>query len=215
MAKQGPLTITVLGATGRTGQPLVRQALEQGHHVVALVRDPAKLGLQHERLKVVQGDISRQEQLESALAGADAVVSVMGHVSGSPKDLMAQLARHLVPAMKKQGVSRLVTLLGAAVHDPADPGSFGSLVMLGMMKLLMRHLLEDAEAHARLVRESGLEWTIVRPPRLTEGPRKGEYRTGHFGLGPSAQLSRADLADFMLRQLTDDTFVRQAPRISY
>jgi putative NADH-flavin reductase len=139
----------------------------------------------------------------------------MGHVSGSPKDLMAQLARHLVPAMKKQGVSRLVTLLGAGVHDPADPSSFGRTVMLGVMKLLMGHLLEDGEAHARLVRESGLEWTIVRPPRLTEGPRKGQYRTGHLALGPSAQISRADLADFMLRQLTDDTFVRQAPMVSY
>jgi putative NADH-flavin reductase len=215
MGKQGSLTLTVLGATGRTGQPLVRQALEQGHHVIAFVREPAKLGLQHERLKVVQGDITRPEQLEPALAGADAVVSVLGHVPGSPKDLMAQAARHLVPAMKKQGVSRLVTLLGAGVHDSADPGSLGRTVMLGVMRLLMRHLLEDSEAHARLVRESGLAWTIVRPPRLTEGPRQGQYRTGHLALGPSAQLSRADLADFMLRQVTDDTFVRQAPMVSY
>jgi putative NADH-flavin reductase len=215
MKKQGPLTLTVFGATGRTGRPLVQQALEQGHQVIALVRDPAKLGLQHERLKVLQGDLTRPEQVEAAIAGADAVLSAAGHVPGCPKDLLAQAARAIIPAMKKHGVGRLVTLLGAGVPDPSDPGSFGRKLMLGVMKLVARDMLEDAEAHARLVRDSGLEWTIVRPPRLTEGPRKGQYRTGHLALGPSAQLSRADLAEFMLRQVTDGTFVRQAPMVSY
>jgi putative NADH-flavin reductase len=215
MKKEGALSLVVFGATGRTGLHLVRQALEQGHQVVALVRNPAKLGLQHERLKVIQGDLTRPEQVEAAIAGADAVLSVAGHVPGCPKDLLAQAARGIVPAMKKHGVSRLVTLLGAGVPDPADPSSLGRKFMIGLMRLVARHLVEDADAHARLLRESGLEWTIVRPPRLTDGPRRGQYRTGHLALGPSAQLSRADLAGFMLRQVTDDTFVRQAPMVSY
>jgi putative NADH-flavin reductase len=215
MKKEGALTLTVFGATGRTGQHLVQQALEQGHRVIALVRNPAKLGLQHERLKVLQGDLTQPEQVEAAIAGADAVLTVAGHVPGCPKDLLTQAARSIVPAMKKHGVSRLVSLLGAGVPDPSDPDSLGRRFMLGVMRLLMRDMVEDAGSHARLVRESGLEWTIVRPPRLTEGPRRGQYRTGHLALGPSAQLSRADLAEFMLRQVTDDTFVRQSPMVSY
>jgi putative NADH-flavin reductase len=107
-----------------------------------------------------------------------------------------------------------VTLVGAGVPDERDPGSLGRTLMRGVMKLVARHVLEDAERHAHTVRASGLEWTLVRPPRLTDGPRRGTYRTGWLKLGPRESISRADLAEFMLHAAANGTFVRQAPMVS-
>jgi putative NADH-flavin reductase len=108
-----------------------------------------------------------------------------------------------------------VTLVGAGVPDERDAGSLGRTVMRGLMKLVARHVLEDAERHAEIVRGSDLEWTLVRPPRLTDGPKKGEYRTGYLQLGGTNTISRADLAAFMLRLAGEGRYVREAPMVSY
>jgi uncharacterized protein YbjT (DUF2867 family) len=117
--------------------------------------------------------------------------------------------------MKAQGVRRIVSLVGAGVKDPADQTSLGRAVMLGLMSLVARDILSDAERHAELLRASGLDWTLVRPPRLTQGPRQGRYRHAPaLKLGPGSSLSRADLAEFMLTLTTEGGYVGQAPMVS-
>jgi putative NADH-flavin reductase len=209
------MKLTVFGATGKTGRQVVEQALAEGHEVTAFVRDPAKLGLRHERLRVVQGDVADAARVAEAVAGRDAVVSALGQTKASSKDVLTVAAEHLVAGMRQHGVRRLVSLVGAGVPDERDEGSLGRSFMRGLMKLVARHVLEDAERHAEIVRASDLEWTLVRPPRLTEGERTGRYRTGYMRLGARHAISRADLAEFMLALAGDGRYLREAPMVSY
>lgn len=210
------MKLTVFGASGRTGRPLVEQALRAGHEVTAFVRDPAKLGISHEKLRVVSGDVkSNPEKVSEAVAGADAVLSVLGQTKGSPKDLQTAGTRNVVAAMREHGVRRLVSLTGAGVADPRDEPKLSDRAIVFLLRRLQGDVLRDAQEHARIIQESGLDWTIVRGPMLTEGEKKGEYRVGYVGKGSGARISRADVADFMLRQADDDAYLHQAPMVSY
>jgi putative NADH-flavin reductase len=209
------LRVVVFGASGRTGRQLVEQALEGGHEVTAFVRDSSKLGIEGEGLSVVVGDVMDAARVEEAVAGQDAVLSALGHTKTSAKDVRAVGTKNIVAAMKKHGVRRLVSLTGAGVRDPRDQPKLIDKAIRFLLKTLQRDVLEDAERHAGIIRESGLEWVIVRGPMLTDGPKTGEYRVGYVGKGSGTKASRADVAGFMLEQLTDDTHLGHAPMISY
>lgn len=208
------MKLAIFGATGKTGRHVLEQALEAGHEVTAFVRDPAKLGGGHERLSVVQGVVADGARVLDAVRGQEAVISTLGQTRTSSRDVLTVAARNLVPAMREAGVLRLVTLVGAGVPDERDEGSVGRTLMRGLMKLAARHVLEDAERHAEIVRGSELEWTLVRPPRLTDRSRQGGYRTGYMKLGPKDSISRADLAEFMLTLATEGGYLRAAPMVT-
>ncbi len=209
------MKLTVFGASGRTGRPLVEQALAAGHEVTAFVRDPAKLGMDHERLTVVEGDVKDREKVQEAVAGADAVLGALGHTKSSAKNVQAAGTENIVAAMEESGVRRLVSLTGAGVGDPKDEPKLFDKAITTLLKLLQKDVLEDAENHARVIENSGLDWVIVRGPMLTEGEKKGEYRVGYIGKNSGSKISRADVADFMLRQVEDDTYLGQKPMVSY
>lgn len=209
------MRLAVLGASGRTGRPLVEQALTRGHEVRALVRDPAKLTVQHPNLTLVQGDATDAARVADLVAGCDAVLSALGPAKGSPKDVMTVAARGLVAGMEAHGVTRLLSLIGAGVRDPNDRPKPVDRVFGLLLRTVARDVLRDAAAHARVVQESGLHYTLVRGPRLTDGPRTGRYRVGYVGPDSGTQVSRADIADFMLRELDEGAWVRKAPVVSY
>jgi putative NADH-flavin reductase len=206
------MNLAVLGATGRTGRPLVEQALDAGHDVTAFVRDPADLDVDHDRLAVVEGDAYTGDGVREAVAGADAVASVLGQTSSGPDDLLAVAGRNVMDAMAAEAVSRYVTLVGAGVRTEGESVSLTGKVMGGLLKLLDREVLEDAEAHVREVRSRDLDWTVVRAPRLTEGPHTGDYRTGDLKLGFEG-ITRADVADFVLALAESDRYVHELPKI--
>ena len=129
-------------------------------------------------------------------------------------DVLEVTAHHLVDAMRNHNVDRLVTLVGAGVKSEGDPSSLGRSFMLTLMKLMVGDMLEDAQAHADYIRETDLDWTVVRPPRLTDGEHTGETEAGYMKLGPGSTISRADLADFMLDQVASDEWVRQSPMVT-
>lgn len=209
------MRIAVFGATGRTGRHLVEGALGDGHEVAALVRDPAKLAASHEGLRVVEGDVLIPQSVEETVAGSDAVLSALGHTKMSPKDVQTRGTQNIVAAMNEHGVRRIVSLTGAGVRDPGDKPKPVDRVFSGLLKLLQRDVLEDAERHAEAIRASGLDWVIVRAPRLTDGPATGEYRVGLVGQNSGTKISRADVAGFMLRGLTDDEYLGRMPMVSY
>ncbi len=211
----GVMKVAIFGASGRTGRPLVGQALERGYEVTTFVRDPLKFGISHERLTVVEGDIMDGSAVESAVLGQDAVVSALGHAKGSPKNVQTRGTAHIVAAMEKHGVRRLVSLTGAGVRDPRDEPKLVDRAITFLLKRLQPDVLEDGVRHAEAIKASGLEWVIVRGPRLTEGSKKDEYRVGMVGKNSGTQISRADLAEFMLGQLTADAHLRQMPVVSY
>ena len=204
----------IFGATGRAGKILVAQALEAGYEVVAFARTPSKLGIEHERLSLVQGDVQDAESVASAISGTGAVLSVLGPTSNEPTYEVSKGMANILAAMEGHDVHRLVQSVGAGVGDPNDkPGLFDKLIKV-TLKLASRHVYEDMVRVNDLIRASDRDWTLVRVPMLTDEPPTGDLKVGYLGQGVGTRLSREDLARFMLDQLEDDTYVRKAPVIS-
>ncbi|MFB6136513.1 MAG: NAD(P)-dependent oxidoreductase [Halobacteriaceae archaeon] len=212
------MRLAVFGASGRTGVPLVEQAVERGHEVVAFVRSaerPLAALRDHDRVRVVEGDAYGGAGVREAVDGADAVVSVLGHSDGGPDDLLTVAGRRVLDAMDGAGVDRLVTLVGAGVREEGEPVSLGGRVMGALSNLFAGAVLDDAEAHVEAVRESDTRWTVVRAPRLTEGEHTGRLRHGpDLRLGVRDTAARANVAQFVLDCLEGDRYVREMPKVA-
>ncbi len=205
------MKITVFGATGRTGLSLVERALDRDHEVVAHTRSPEKLP-EHGRLTVVEGDAYTGTGVSEAVSDADAVVSVLGQGSNSPEDLLMVAGDHITGAMEERGVDRLVVLVGAGVREEGESVTLAGRAMGLLLRVVARDVLDDAAEHARRVRASDLEWTVVRAPRLTEGDPEGAYRVGDVALGFDA-VDRADVAACLLDRVEDGDYVREMPKV--
>jgi putative NADH-flavin reductase len=198
-----------------TGKQLVEQALGAGDQVVAYVRDPSKLEQKHERLTVIPGELKDREGIERAVNGADAVISVLGPRGGSKAKPITVGTQNIIAAMKKQGVRRLIISSTASTKDPKDKPELRFRVIIGMVKLFIHAAYEDIVSTAEAVRKSDLDWTIVRLSLLNNDPKSGKVKVGHMGRGEvGTRISRADIADFMLKQVKDPKYLRQAPLIS-
>ncbi len=209
------MKLVIFGATGGTGRELLQQALAGGHEVTACVRSPDKLGeVEQAGLRVLRGDVLVPADVENAVAGQDAVFSAIGAGAGRTS-LRADGTRNIVEAMEKGGVRRLVCLSSLGVGDSSS--NLSAFTKYVVIAVFLRHAFADHERQEAIVRQSALDWIIVRPPHLTNGPRTGTYRHGFRATdtGIEGKVSRADVADFMLRQLTDDTYLRQTPGVSY
>ena len=209
------MKIVVFGASGGTGIEIVRQALEAGHEVTAFVRNPAKVNIQHPKLKLVTGDVGDAAAVEKAVVGQEAVISALGPSRPPVPGMMETAAKNIVAAMKKAGIRRLVSTTGAGVRDPQDQPKLIDHLMKGLLTLLAAEVLKDSSANVAVIRASDLDWTIVRYPRLLDGPLTGKYRVGYVGKDSGTQLVRADGAHFVLKELSQGSYIRQMPVISY
>lgn len=208
------MRLTLFGASGRTGRHVVEQALAAGHDVIAFVRNPAKLNIQHERLSTVQGDITDSAAVERAIAGSDAVISVLGPSDNSPDMKVSKGTGYILEAMKRQGVRRFIASAGAGIPDPNDSPKLINNLINWLIKTTSPNVYEDMHRTVALVRQSDREWTVVRVPMLTDKPPTGRVKASWVGQGMGMQITRADLADFMLKQIADKSYLRQAPAIS-
>jgi putative NADH-flavin reductase len=184
------MKLFVIGATGRTGREVVQQALIRGHHVTAFVRSPESVGAKSEQLTVVKGDATDEEQLFSAMQNHDAVISTLGpRKVFKPGSLLHDSALATTRAMKRAGIRRLV-VLSAAAHFPGIPNRIASFIM--------RNHMRDSLAMEGIVQSNGVDWTIARPPRLTQGDsttyRSREDAAPKMGF----MLDRRAVAAFML-----------------
>ena len=207
------MKITILGATGSVGQELVSQALDAGHTVTVLVRNPEKLGSVTSRVTTVQGDVTDLHAMSRAITGADAVLSTLGHSKNSPNDVLAVAASNAITVMRQNNVKRLVVLANTALPDTGDKPTFGQRFQGTMMGMVMGAIVRDHTAQAHLIAESGLDWTVVRAPILANGPRS-KYRVGQLNGEASSRITRANVADFMLTIAGNDTYVRTLPVVS-
>ena len=205
------MQLAIFGATGGTGRQLVEQALAAGHAVTALVRDPTKLTLQNPNLKVIEGNVLQPADVAKAIAGAAAVVVSLGNTSNNPDLSVSNGTQQIVQAMQTQGVRRLIVVSSLGVGDSKNQVP---LLFKLIMWTFLRKAIRDKEEQEKIVRASGLDWTIVRPGGLTDGPRTGQYKFGTDPAIRAGQVARADVADFVLKQLTDRTFVGKTPAIT-
>jgi putative NADH-flavin reductase len=193
----------------------VQQALASGYEVVAYARDPSKLGIVHEHLKVVQGGLSDRVMIERAISGADAVISVLGPRGGSKDKPLTQGMQNITAAMDKQAVRRLIVSSTLSARDQNDLPELRARALVFLVRLTMHAAYEEIVGVAETVRASDLEWTIVRLTMLNNRPKSGKVRAGYLGRGEvGTWISRADIAGFMLQQVQDKKYVRQAPAIS-
>lgn len=207
------MRVTVLGATGRTGRQVVAEARRRGHDVTVLVRDPAKLGELADGVTVVPGDARDEAALRRAVRGAQAVLSALGP-HGSEADLHRVVAPRLVEAMRDAGVRRFVGVSGAGVDAPGDAKPLRDRVVSRIMHVVGRGVVQDKERERETWAASGLDWTLARPPRLTDRPGTGQVVSDPARTPRSTTLPRADLARFVLDQLEDDRYVGAAPFVA-
>ena len=208
------MKITIFGATGRAGVHLVEQALAAGHEVTILARDPARVKTQHAHLVVLSGNVQDAAQVAQAVRGAEAVISVLGPTQNKPTYEVSAGMDNILAAMRQQGVRRLIVSAGAGVGDPNDALGLPNHLINFLLKTFARYVYEDMRRVVEKVRASDTDWTIVRVPMLTDDPHTGKIRVGYVGKGMGMRIGEADMADFMLRQLNDATYLHKAPAIS-
>ena len=250
------MQLLIFGGTGRTGQALVEQALEQGHVVTVFARDAAKVRRTHENLRVMKGDIADYDSVEASVKAQDAVLSALGtspHVGlvvilvvicqviartlalsgifnlllriavpllillifARKKTTLSNGTKSILQAMEKLGVKRFICESSLGVGG--SKGRLGLLYTYVLIPLFLRGLFADKEVQERIIRNSALDWVIVRPAALTNGPRRGGYEHGE-NIGHwlfTRKISRSDVADFMLKQLTDNQYLHRTPGVSY
>lgn len=207
------MRIIIFGATGSIGRELVRQALEQGHTVTAFSRHPEALQAAYPSVQVYAGDVLNYPTVEQATGGHDAVLCALG--AGRKGTVRAEGTRHIIQAMEREGINRLIcqTTLGAGDSH----GNLNVIWKYLMFGFLLKEAMRDHELQEQYIRQSSLDWTIVRPAAFTDGPLTGQYRHG-FGAdaqGLKLKISRADVAAFMLAQLTTPTYLNKTPGLSY
>ena len=207
--------LLILGATGRTGQQLVTQALQAGHEVTAFARSADKIPVRHGRLHFVAGTVTDDgSMLAQAVRGQDAVISALGRgMSLKADSLIQRSVPAILSAMQTQRVRRLIFTSALGVGD-----SIRDVPLLSrmVMRLLLRDIYADKVAGEELIRRSDLDWTLVQPPQLTNGPLTGNYRVGeHLELRGMPRIARADVAHFILSQLDDTTYIRKVVVIGY
>lgn len=208
------MVLVVFGATGRTGRHVVEGALQAGYHVVAFTRQRAKAPWRHERVQVIEGDARDPDDVDRAVKGADAVVSVLAPPENRPGRPITQAMANIVRSMRAHGVDRLVASTGAGVSFPQDDPKLLNKLIGWMVRTFSRYVYEDMKGAAEQVVTSELDWTLVRVPVLTDDEPKGDIRVGYVGKGTGARLTRRDMAKFILDQVESDKHLHDVPVIS-
>ncbi|MBF6159585.1 NAD(P)-dependent oxidoreductase [Nocardia cyriacigeorgica] len=206
------MRIAIFGATGTLGRHVLERALRQGHEVTVLTRDTGRVPTTHDNLRVLEGDVLDPAAVDGAVAGQEAVLICLGN--GRKGVVRAEGTRTVIEAMRRNGVKRLICQSTLGVGDSRDNLNFlWKYVLFG---LVLRPAYNDHVRQEEYVRASDLDWTIVRPSAFTDGPATGTYRQGFPGneAGLSLKISRADIAEFMLDQLTDRSYLHRAVGIS-
>jgi putative NADH-flavin reductase len=209
------MKIIVFGASGKTGKEIVSQAAAQGISTTAFVRDPQSMG-QHQNVKVMPGDVLDARAVAEAIPGHQAVISALGARTLGKSELLAHALPNILAGMRENYIARLIVLGAAGVYPGACKyqNALTSMAFWTIRHTILRNPFKDQAAQERLLARSDADYTIVRPPRLTDGPYTGRYRVLPDALpSGSRRISRADVAHFMLQQLTDPRFHRQGPYI--
>ena len=202
------MELLILGATGLTGQHLLKKALEASHQVTALVRNPAKLSISHKNLTILTGDVLDKETLTKSMKGKDVVFCAIGKgKSLKSSNLMTNAVENLMLCMKTTNVNRLVMLSAFGVGETIFQANFLQRLIF---RTLLKSIFSDKTKADLILKHSPFNWTLVYPVVLTNAPGTGNYKVGEtLPMKGMPKISRADVADFMLKQVTDITYLKK------
>ena len=211
------LNILVIGANGGIGKKTVEIALQAGHNVTALVRNPAKLNITHANLQVVKGDVMHSETFEDYLEDKDAVISALGtNTINKPTILYSEGNKNLLKAMKKKSVRRAFFISASALEISPVLPFYVRFAEKYIVQKILRHMYDDLRIMENIIKETDTDWTIMRPPRLIDKPTTGEYRFAiNSFLKNCLSISRADVAHFMINNITNEATYKATIEIGY
>lgn len=210
------MRVVIFGAAGATGRHVVERALEYGHEVVAFVHGEIPEEFANRAgVTAQQGDAMDPEAVADALKGADAVISTLGHGAHTPPNMQTKSIENIIHSCQREGITRLISLTGSGVRTEGDDPGIVDRTLNAILRVAMSARIKDGIAHAQLIKESGLAWTIVRATLLTNGPWTGAYEIGKVRKGVRYPIARADVADFIVQQLDADGLIGEMPYISH
>jgi putative NADH-flavin reductase len=209
------MKLIIFGASGRTGHQLVRHALDAGHKVTGFVRDPSKMSISHPDLNLICGKITDADFVNQSLNGHEVVFSALGAASPFKFDQdVIDGFSNIIKGMKSNEIQRLIYESFAGVSESRNSTGF---IIRNVAPILLKTEIQGHELREQMIRDSSLQWTIVRPVTLTNSTKEKKYRFGERinGNGFANTISRSDVAQFMLQQIDDKNFVQRAPMIMY
>ena len=207
------MKLVVFGSTGGIGSQVVEQALAAGHEVTAIARHPSAIPFRHEHLEVVEGDVLEPETIRGAIAGKDAVISALGARDRAPTTIYSEGVANIMQAMQAAQVCRIFCISASGL----EPGPrWQRWIAKPLLWLILKNMYTDLVRMETEVKASGLDWTILRPPSLTDGPRTGRYQAAvDQHLSRIFSISRADVADYILNHLNDAATFRKTVELAY
>lgn len=209
------MKIIIFGATGSVGRIVVESSLADGHFVTAFARTPEKLKMNNPNLTLIAGDAMDQAAVSNAVKGHDAVIITLGAGASRKSTIRSIGTKAVINAMREHRVRRLICQSTLGAHESwSNLNFFWKRIMFG---LLLRPVFLDHQLQENLVRESGLDWTIVRPSAFTDGPALGAYKAGFSEKerNLSLKIPRADVAEFLKKQISDQSYLHRAVGVSY
>lgn len=212
------MKIVVFGATGIVGKAVVDEALRKGHEVTVLTRDVRKVTTRHEHLHVVEGNVAGNNVVSAVLKGQEAVIQTLGiggKGDGKPTSIVSEANKIIMTEMEQMNIKRLIAIsvIGAGNSLTFLPWIYRKLVLPLFMKWFQA-IIDDKNRMEPMIKKSGLDWTIVRCTTVKERPATGKVNATLDGKGLKFSISAADMAVFIVNQLTDSSFIKQAPTIS-
>jgi putative NADH-flavin reductase len=212
------MKVIIFGATGFSGQAILAEAIKQGHEVTVLVRDSSKVKINHNNLRIVEGNVLDSQKVAFVIQNQEAVIQCLGvggKGDGKPTTFISDAMKIIVDEMQKQNIKRLIALsnVGAGNSIAFQPWFFTKIILTYFMKWL-KVIIDDKNRMEPIIMNSNLNWTIVRCPNIVDKPAKGKYNATLDGKGLKLSITLDDLSKFMVGQLKETTFNKQAPCVS-
>lgn len=204
------MKLLIFGASGKTGTAVIREALEKGHEVTAFVRNPSRLTVKNKNLAVFTGNVLNPEDVANAVKGHDAVISVLGYSNNAPHTICSDGINNIIAAMKKHKIKRLIAQSSYGNDRDHDTTLYAKFI-----RIYLKDRQKDKQKMEKIIEQSNLSWTIVKPVIITSKPKSGRYKTGaHIKPPFIPTISQADIADFMLKELEQNKYIHQKPIIT-
>jgi len=212
------MKVIIFGATGFSGQAILAETIKQGHEVTVLVRDSSKVKINHNNLRIIEGNVLDSQKVAFVIQNQEAVIQCLGvggKGDGKPTTFISDATKIIVDEMQKQNIKRLIALsnVGAGNSIAFQPWFFTKIILTYFMKWL-KVIIDDKNRMEPIIMNSNLNWTIVRCPNIVDKPAKGKYNATLDGKGLNLSITLDDLSKFMVGQLKETTFNKQAPCVS-